>query len=120
MSVMLYREKEVEQTTSETTWQDYASYSHQIENEGEYLFWFSTEYSGDLTNRGIAIRATLDGDEVHRENRIPEDAAARYTLSGIKGAHLAAGEHTVKIQYAVEHSSQTIHCYKAHMTVHKH
>ncbi|GAF83327.1 unnamed protein product, partial [marine sediment metagenome] len=107
MSVMFYEQSEAESQTTEPTWQDKLVIIKTIDHEASYLIWYHAELAGELTNKAIGARVTLDGDEIGRVAYIPSADTDWHLLSGYKGKNIAAGEHTLKIQFAVEHSSQT-------------
>ena len=94
---------------NDTVWQDVLTITGTIDQLAKYLIDAGLEMAGSVTNRAIAGRVTIDGVERRKHRFVPDEADEYQDVSFHSGKiQLDTGSHTLKIQTASGHSSQTV------------
>ena len=105
--MVFYNSLEPEASTVGVAWVERASKTGTLRDRPHWL-WIYAEYSGTLTNRGVAVKVLVNGSEVAIDQHVPDESKGYRSFSTLVEINPpTSGSYTVSIEYRALHSSQT-------------
>jgi hypothetical protein len=119
MTVLVNAISEDISTNATTTWTEKVGVAGMVD-EGWYNIWVSCEYAGSSTSLASGVRILLDGVEVNLDQSYVAPAAnAPRVFSSFGRTILAAGEHSISLQFRAEATPNTVSIRRARIMVMK-
>jgi hypothetical protein len=119
MTVILFPRSENLSQNDTAVWQDKLTASGPI-TEGQYMIIVSLEYGGTNTEKGVAVRLVVDGEEQNMDQHTPDIANTPKVVTMFWGGFLSAGNHSMQVQFKAVSTPQTALCRRARAVVQKH
>ena len=120
MTVIWHEQDESEDATNLTNWQTVMEKSGTVTVDGDFKIDVYCELTGNLTNRGVAVRVLIDDIERRFHGFYPDESDVYQAVSFHGRISISEGAHSIKLQYVSGHASQTAKIRRKSILLEKH